>query len=54
MRIIRSFLDKQEPLFKKGGPLEALYPFYEANDTLCIPGEVTKGSVHLRDALDLK
>ena len=55
MRIIRSFLDKQEPLFKKGGPLEALYPFYEANDTLLYtPGEVTKGSVHLRDALDLK
>ena len=55
MRIIRNFLDKQEPLFKKGGVLEGLYPFYEANDTLLYtPGEVTKGGVHVRDALDLK
>lgn len=55
MRIIRNFLDKQEPLFKKGAPLEGLYPFYEANDTLLFtPGEVTTGNVHVRDALDLK
>ncbi len=55
MKILRNFLDSQEPLFKKGGPLEALYPFYEANDTLLYtPGEVTKGDVHVRDALDLK
>lgn len=55
MKIIRNFLDNREPLFKKGGPLEALYPFYEANDTLLYtPGDVTTGSVHVRDALDLK
>ncbi|MEM7785135.1 MAG: NADH:ubiquinone reductase (Na(+)-transporting) subunit B [Planctomycetota bacterium] len=48
-------LDKVEPLFEKGGPLEKLYPLYEANDTfLYTPGEVTHGSTHVRDALDTK
>ncbi len=55
MKFLRTILDKQAPLFEKGGPLETLYPFYEANDTLLFtPGEVTKGDVHVRDALDLK
>ena len=55
MKFLRTFLDKQAPLFEKNGPLEGLYPFYEANDTLLFtPGEVTKGNVHVRDALDLK
>ena len=55
MKFIRTFLDEKAELFEKGGPLESLYPFYEANDTLLYtPGEVTKGQVHVRDALDLK
>ena len=55
MKFLRNFLDKAAPLFEKGGSLENLYPFYEANDTLLFtPGEVTKGNVHVRDALDLK
>ncbi len=55
MKFLRNFLDKQAPLFEKGAPLESLYPFYEANDTLLFtPGEVTKGKVHVRDAIDLK
>jgi Na+-transporting NADH:ubiquinone oxidoreductase subunit B len=55
MKFLRNFLDKVEPHFDKGGALENLYPFYEANDTLLFtPGEVTKGNVHVRDALDLK
>lgn len=55
MQALRDFLDKQAPLFEKGGKLEGLYPFYEANDTLLFtPGTVTRGSVHVRDALDLK
>jgi Na+-transporting NADH:ubiquinone oxidoreductase subunit B len=42
-------------LFGKGGPLEKLYPLYEATDTfLLTPGKVTRGAAHLRDALDLK
>jgi Na+-transporting NADH:ubiquinone oxidoreductase subunit B len=48
-------LDKVEPLFHKGGPLESLYPLYEANDTfLYTPGEVAKGKTHVRDAIDTK
>lgn len=55
MQALRDFLDKSAPLFEKGGKLEGLYPFYEANDTLLFtPGQVTKGNVHVRDALDLK
>jgi Na+-transporting NADH:ubiquinone oxidoreductase subunit B len=55
MQFLRDFLDQQAHHFKKGGKLEALYPFYEANDTLLFtPGEVTHGNVHVRDALDLK
>jgi Na+-transporting NADH:ubiquinone oxidoreductase subunit B len=48
-------LDKVEPLFHKGGPLEKLYPLYEANDTfLYTPGEVAHGKTHVRDAIDTK
>lgn len=55
MQFLRDFLDSQEKHFKKGGRLEKLYPFYEANDTLLFtPGEVTKGKTHVRDSLDLK
>jgi Na+-transporting NADH:ubiquinone oxidoreductase subunit B len=55
MQFLRDFLDKQEKHFVKGGSLEKLYPFYEANDTLLFtPGEVTKGKTHVRDSLDLK
>jgi len=53
--MLRSMLDKVEPLFHKGGPLEKLYPLYEANDTfLYTPGEVAKGATHVRDAIDTK
>lgn len=55
MKFLRDTLDKLHPLFDKGGKLEKLYPLYEAGDTfLYTPGEITKGSTHVRDALDLK
>lgn len=55
MKFLRDMLDKQAKLFEKGGKLEKLYPVYEAHDTLLFtPGHVTKGSTHVRDALDLK
>lgn len=55
MKFLRSILDKQAPMFEKGGKLEKLYPLYEANDTfLFTPGHKTKGGTHVRDALDLK
>lgn len=53
--MIRKTLDKFKPLFEKGGKLEKLYPLYEANDTfLYTSGEVTKGTTHVRDAIDTK
>lgn len=55
MKFLRQTLDKLHPLFDKGGKFEKLYPLYEAGDTfLYTPGQVTKGSTHVRDALDLK
>ena len=55
MKFLRKLLDEQGKLFEKGGPLEKLYPLWEAQDTvLYTPGEVTKGTTHVRDALDLK
>ena len=48
-------MDKQAPLFEKGGKLERLYPLWEANDTfLFTPGSVTKDASHVRDGVDLK
>ena len=44
-----------EPLFKKGGPLELLYPVYEAQETFLFQlGETTKRASHVRDPLDSK
>ena len=44
-----------EKLFGKGGPLEKLFPLYEAGDTIVrTPSSVTRGPSHVRDALDLK
>ncbi|MCY3758168.1 MAG: RnfABCDGE type electron transport complex subunit D, partial [Acidobacteria bacterium] len=55
MKILRTILDSQARHFHKGGALERAYPFYEALDTfLFTPGQVTKGSSHVRDGLDLK
>lgn len=55
MDFIRQQLDKLAPHFEKGGKYEALYPLYEAPDTiLYTPGTVTKGPSHVRDRLDQK
>jgi len=55
MRFLRNIFDQQAKIFEKGGKLEKLYPVYEAHDTLLFtPGEVTHGSTHVRDGLDLK
>ena len=44
-----------EKLFHKGGPLEKLYPLYEAPLTILFtPGKVTRAASHVRDGLDLK
>ncbi|MFI4876730.1 MAG: NADH:ubiquinone reductase (Na(+)-transporting) subunit B [Blastopirellula sp. JB062] len=55
MKFIRNLLDRTAPLFEEGGKFERLYPLYEAGDTfLYTPGQVTSGSTHVRDGLDLK
>jgi Na+-transporting NADH:ubiquinone oxidoreductase subunit B len=55
MSSTRQFLDKLHPLFAKGGKFEVLYPVYEMVDTfLYSPSDVTTGSTHVRDAVDLK
>ncbi len=55
MSSTRKFLDKLHPYFHKGGRYEVLYPVYEMVDTfLFAPADVTVGSTHVRDAVDLK
>lgn len=55
MKGLRTLLDRIKPHFQPGGKLAQLFPLYEAADTfLYSPGEVTSGSLHVRDAMDLK
>ena len=55
MKALRGFLDSQHHHFAKGGKLEKFYPMYEMIDTFAYtPGEVSRGTVHVRDAIDLK
>lgn len=55
MDFLRQQLDKVSHHFEKGGKYEALYPFFEANDTILFtPGTVTKAASHVRDHLDQK
>lgn len=55
MSALRNMLDRIEPLFKKGGRFEKLYPLYEAVDTIVYsPGTVTRVAPHVRDGIDLK
>ncbi|MEX2594981.1 MAG: NADH:ubiquinone reductase (Na(+)-transporting) subunit B [Anditalea sp.] len=56
MKFLRDLLDKQKPLFQKGGKLESLYYLYEAGETFMFsPNHTTsiKGA-QVRDAIDLK
>nr|WP_298410225.1 NADH:ubiquinone reductase (Na(+)-transporting) subunit B [uncultured Halomonas sp.] len=52
---IRKSLDNLEPHFHKGGRYEKFYALYEAVDTIFYsPPDVTKGTAHVRDGIDLK
>lgn len=52
---LRGFLDRLEPLFVRGGRLQKFNAIYEMVDTLFYsPPDVTRGSPHVRDAIDLK
>ena len=55
MKPLRKFLDSLEPLFSRGGRFERFEAIYEMVDTLFYsPADVTRGSPHVRDAIDLK
>lgn len=55
MRRLRRFLDRLEPVFSKGGRFERFHALFEMVDTMLYsPPDVTRGSPHVRDALDLK
>ena len=55
MGAFRRFLDHQARHFESGGRLERYQPLWEALDSFFYTsGKVTRGSVHLRDGLDLK
>ncbi|MEW4982017.1 MAG: NADH:ubiquinone reductase (Na(+)-transporting) subunit B [Cycloclasticus sp.] len=55
MSRLRNYLDSIHPQFVKGGRLEKYYALYEMVDTfLYTPKDVTAGTTHVRDAIDLK
>lgn len=56
MKFLREILDKQKPLFEKGGKFEKLYYLFEAQDTFLFSPDTTAGirGVQIRDAIDLK
>jgi Na+-transporting NADH:ubiquinone oxidoreductase subunit B len=56
MKFLRDLLDKQKPLFQKGGKLENLYYLFEAGETFMFSPNhtaATKGA-QVKDAIDLK
>lgn len=55
MKQLRKIFDAQRKHFSEGGKLKALFPFFEAVETLFfLPGKVTQKGPHVRDNLDLK
>lgn len=55
MSRLRKLLDRFEPLFTQGGKLEKYAALYEMIDTVFYsPSTVTRGTPHVRDAVDLK
>jgi len=52
---LRRFLDRIEPMFSRGGALARYGAVFEMVDTfLYTPADVTSGTTHVRDAIDLK
>ena len=56
MKFLHDLLEKQRPMFEKGGKLENLYYLFEAGETfLFSPNTTAKNKgVQIRDAIDLK
>jgi len=52
---LRRFVDKIKPPFEKGGKLHIFLAGFEAIETFFfVPNKVTRGSVHIKDANDMK
>ncbi|MDR0968931.1 MAG: NADH:ubiquinone reductase (Na(+)-transporting) subunit B [Lentimicrobiaceae bacterium] len=55
MKFIRDILDKQKPLFSKGGRFSMFQSTFEAFETFFfVPNTVTSSGAHIRDAVDMK
>jgi Na+-transporting NADH:ubiquinone oxidoreductase subunit B len=56
MKFLRDLMDKQRPLFEKGGKLESLYYAFEAGETFLFSPKHTTGikGAQVKDAIDLK
>lgn len=56
MKFLHKILEKQRPMFEKGGKLEKLYYLFEAGETFMFsPSSTAKNKgVQIRDAIDLK
>ncbi len=55
MNFLDKIMEKQRPLFEKGGKLERFYPMFEAGETILLwTNERTKKGPHIRDGLDTK
>lgn len=56
MKFLRDLLDKQKPLFKKGGKLENFYYAFEAGETFLFTPNHTNAikGAQVKDAIDLK
>ncbi|GAB4329516.1 MAG: NADH:ubiquinone reductase (Na(+)-transporting) subunit B [Flammeovirgaceae bacterium] len=56
MKFLHELLEKQRPMFEKGGKFEKFYYLFEAGETFMFtPAKVTaKKGVQVRDAIDLK
>ncbi|MGY6558533.1 MAG: NADH:ubiquinone reductase (Na(+)-transporting) subunit B [Nitritalea sp.] len=56
MKFLRELLDKQKPMFEKGGKLEKFYYAFEAGETFLFTPNHTAGikGAQVKDAIDLK
>jgi len=55
MKLLRGIFDRAAPHFNKGGKFQRLYPVFEVVESFFYTSdEVTIGTCHVRDAIDLK
>jgi len=55
LKFLNNLMEKQKPLFEKGGKLERFYPIFEMQETILLwTNARTKTGPHVRDGLDTK